>query len=361
MLPLSRPSCEQKPSPPNYFRLGREGLLSLGLALLLVSCGDNREASGPKFVSAEPPSPNPAGMVWIRGGDALMGSNYAPNEGPVHEISIDGFWMDEHEVTNAEFAAFIEATKYVTLAERVPKLEDFPEASRPYIRPDQLQAGAIVFTPPAQAPQNLDNFLSWWRYVNGANWRNPEGPGSSITDRMNYPVVCVAWEDAAAYAKWAGKRLPTEAEWEYAARGGVGPKNKTFTWGEDGEKRVKMANTFTGPFPVDDKALDGFKGAAPVKTYPPNEFGLYDMAGNVWEHVADWYTPNYFSQSPKLNPPGPDTSYDPAEPGTPKRVIKGGSYLCSPIYCTGYRPSARMMTSPDTGADHTGFRCVKSP
>jgi len=340
---------------------GRAAFLIFSGTLVLTSCGEKSDPSQPRFTSVAP-AEAPPGMVWIPGGQSLMGSNFAPNEAPVHEIAVDGFWMDEHEVTNAEFAEFVKATNYVTVAEKVPKPEDFPESVRANIMPDQLKAGAVVFTPPAEKPANLDNFLQWWRYAEGASWRQPRGPGSSIADRMNHPVVSVAWDDAVAYAKWAGKRLPTEAEWEYAAHGGVGPKSaKTFTWGEDGEKRTQYANTFTGSFPMEDKSLDGFNGTAPVKTYPPNGFGLYDMAGNVWEHVADWYQPNYFAVSPKLNPQGPAQGFDPNEPDIAKRVIKGGSWLCSPVYCTGYRPSARMMTDPMSGADHTGFRCVKSP
>jgi formylglycine-generating enzyme len=335
-------------------------LILLG-AVSLTSC--SRDKTGePRFTSLEAPAANPPGMVWIPGGRSLMGSNFAKNEGPVHEIALDGFWMDEHEVTNAQFAEFVKATGYKTLAERVPRAEDFPESMRSSIKPEMLKAGAVIFTAPKEAPKSLDNFLQWWSYQEGADWRHPQGPGSHIDQRMDHPVVCVAWEDAEAYAKWAGKRLPTEAEWEYAAHGGVGPhKVKTFTWGEDGEKRVQFANTFTGSFPMEDKSLDGFNGTSPVKTFPRNGFGLYDMAGNVWEHVADWYQPNYFANSPKLNPPGPEQGFDPNEPDIPKRVIKGGSWLCSPIYCTGYRPSARMMTDPKTGSDHTGFRCVKSP
>lgn len=324
----------------------------------LVSCSRNGK-DDPKHTSVKAPAETPAGMVWIPGGEALMGSNFAPHEGPVHEIAVDGFWMDEHEVTNAQFAEFVKATGYITMAEKTPRIEDFPEQVRPHIRPDQLVPGAIVFTAPKVAPQTLDNFLQWWSYKPGANWRQPQGLGSSIENRMDHPVVCITWEDAAAYAKWAGKRLPTEAEWEYAARGGTGPK--TFTWGNDAEKRAQYANTWLGAFPLNTNTEANFHGTQPVKSYPANEFGLYDMAGNAWEHVADWYLPNYFANSPRLNPQGPKNSYDPNEPGVLKRVIKGGSWLCSPVYCTGYRPSARMASATDTSADHTGFRCVKSP
>lgn len=343
---------------------GRSALLFLAFCLLVLpSCFRKDDGDGEvRFTSSTAPAPNPPGMVWIPGGSSVMGDELRPDEGPVHEIAVDGFWMDEHEVTNAQFEEFVKATNYVTVAERIPKPEDFPESVRAFIKPEQLKAGAIVFTPPATQPPSLDNFLQWWNYVHGADWRHPQGPQSGINDRMNHPVVSVSWEDAAAYAKWAGKRLPTEAEWEYAARGGVGPKvRRTFIWEGNGESRVKLANTFTGNFPIEDKAVDGFHGTSPVKTFPPNEFGLYDLAGNVWEHVQDWYQPDYFQFSPRVNPQGPTKGFDPNEPEMPKRVIKGGSWLCSPIYCTGYRPGARMHSDPATGSDHTGFRCVKSP
>ena len=322
----------------------------------LASCGKN--SNEPKFTSATPPATNPEGMVWIHGGQTLMGSNQTPHESPIHEIAVDGFWMDETEVTNAQFAKFVEATGYVTIAERVPKLEDFPESVRASINPADLVPGALVFSPPKSQPASLDNFLQWWSYRPGASWRHPQGPGSSIADCMNHPVVGIAWEDASAYAKWAGKRLPTEAEWEYAARGGVGPK--TYIWGDQDNDRTKFSNTWIGTFPVASGPAS-FKGTSAVKSFPANPFGLYDMAGNVWEHVADWYQPNYHAVSPRLNPQGPNAGFDPQEPGIPKRVIKGGSWLCNPSYCTGYRPSARMANATDSAADHTGFRCVQSP
>ena len=327
------------------------------LSLFLLSCS-RRAADGPQYTDEEAPAATPEGMVWVPGGQFVMGSTFSPHESPPHEIGVNGFWMDEHEVTNAQYAEFVKATGYVTLAEKVPKLEDFPEHVRPHIREDQLVAGALVFTPPDQQPRTLDNFLQWWSYKAGASWRHPQGPESSIEGKMDHPVVCITWEDAQAYAKWAGKRLPTEAEWEYAARGGVGPK--TYMWGEEDAQRVKFANTWEGAFPVSGQP-GNFHGTKSVKQFPPNEFGLYDMAGNVWEHTADWYQPNYFAVSPKLNPPGPRASFDPNEPGVSKRVIKGGSWLCNPSYCTGYRPSARMANATDSAGDHTGFRCVLSP
>jgi sulfatase modifying factor 1 len=331
-------------------------LPSLLLLCLLTCCGKNSQA--PRFTSRNAPAATPEGMVWIPGGQTLMGSNRSPQESPIHEIAVDGFWMDQTEVTNAQFAKFVEATGYITLAERTPKLEDFPEHLRASINRADLVPGALVFSPPKKPPVSLDNFLQWWRYQPGASWRHPQGPGSSIENRMDHPVVCVAWADAEAYARWAGKRLPTEAEWEYAARGGIGPK--TYIWGEEDAKRAEFANTWIGSFPVASGPVASLKGTLAVKQFPANEFGLYDMAGNVWEHVADWYQTNYFAVSPRLNPQGPKTSYDPNEPGIPKRVIKGGSWLCNPSYCTGYRPSARMANATDSASDHTGFRCVKS-
>lgn len=340
-------------------------LIPLAIAVSTLTLLSQCKPAGkdqPKYSHSEAPSTIPQGMVWIPGGQALMGSNFAPNESPVHEIAVDGFYMDETEVSNAQFEAFVKATNYVTFAERQPKLEDFPESVRANIQIDQLKPGAILFSPPpaSEGKVSLSNHLAWWKYVDGANWRQPHGPGSSIEDKMDHPVVCLTWEDAQAYAKWAGKRLPTEAEWEYAAQGGVGPKKKsTFSWGEEDTKRVTLANTWNGDFPLQNDKQDGFQGTSPVKTYPPNAFGLYDMAGNVWEFVSDWYQPNYFAVSPKLNPKGPLQGYDPNEPGIPKKVIKGGSYLCNPSYCTGYRPSSRMFNSLDSATNHTGFRCVK--
>ena len=293
------------------------------------------------------------GMMWIPSGTFRMGSEEGlPDEGPVHEVTLNGFWMDKTEVTNEEFAKFVKETGYVTVAERAPDPKDFPDAP-----PEALVPGSVVFTPPA-GRISLDNHFQWWSYVPGANWKHPEGPGSSIAGREKHPVVHVAWEDAAAYAKWAGKRLPTEAEWEYAARGGL--DGKPYVWGEEKLPEGKfLGNIWQGEFPVQNSAVDGFSGLAPVASFPPNGYGLYDMAGNVWEWCADWYRPESYEQLAKLNPKGPESSFDPQEPGMPKRVMRGGSFLCSDVYCTGYRPSARMKSSPDTGLSHTGFRCVK--
>jgi len=271
---------------------------------------------------------------------------------PIHRVRVDGFSMDATEVTNEQFAEFVKATGYVTVAEQRPRREDFPG-----VPAESLVPGSLVFTPTNVAVA-LNDFRRWWRYQPGANWRHPEGPQSDLKGREHYPVVHIAYADAEAFAKWAGKRLPTEAEWEFAARGGL--SGKLYAWGDEFRPEGKwMANTFQGQFPAKDSGEDGFAGPAPVKSFPPNDFGLYDMAGNVWEWCADWYRADYYANCPKENPAGPVESFDPDEPNVRKKVMRGGSYLCSDLYCTGYRPSARMKASPDTGLSHTGFRCVK--
>jgi sulfatase modifying factor 1 len=292
------------------------------------------------------------GMVWIPSGTFYMGDdNGNPDERPAHLVTLNGFWMDKYEVTNEQFDKFVKATGYVTVAERKPSAEQIPGATK-----DALVAGSVVFRPPAgEVP--LTNHLAWWKYVAGADWRHPDGPDSNIEGKEKYPVVHVCWEDAVAYVKWAGKRLPTEAEWEYASRGGL--DRQPYTWGT-APPDEKKANLWQGKFPSENTGADGFKGTAPVGSFPPNGYGLYDMAGNVWEWCADWYRPDYYAKSPPVNPPGPAESFDPEEPATPKRVMRGGSFLCSDVYCSGYRPSARMKSSPDTGLSHTGFRCVSA-
>lgn len=314
-------------------------------------------AEKPAPSSAGPQAP-PAGMKWIPGGTFLMGSSDKAHEGPVHKVTVDGFFMDETEVTNAQFAAFVKATGHVTAAEKVPKLEDFPEEDRPHIPPDMLKPGANHFKK-TEAAVPLDNPLQWWEYKFGSNWKQPDGPGSTIAGKDNFPVVCVNYADAEAYAKWAGKRLPTEAEWEFAARGGK--EQEKYTWGNEFKPGGKwMTNIWQGEFPVKDTALDGHHGPAPVKSYPPNAFGLYDMSGNVWEWTQDWYSETYFARSPAINPK--NTQPDSNNPqGRPCRTIRGGSWLCNDCYCEAYRNAGRQETTPDTASNHAGFRCVKNP
>jgi sulfatase modifying factor 1 len=333
--------------------------------------GGARAVSYPPTVPnpAKAPSPAPPGMVWIPGGEFSMGtedptdmicggSDPMPDARPIHRVFVDGFWMDATVVTNDEFDRFVQATRYVTVAERKPKEEDFPG-----VPPEALTPGSTVFTPPEE-PAPLNNYLAWWRYIPGASWRHPDGPGSGIQGRGNYPVIHIAYEDAEAYAKWAGKRLPTEAEWEFAARGGL--SGQPYAWGSELKPGNKwMANTYQGSFPMKDTGEDGFAGLAPVAQFPTNGYGLYDMAGNVWEWCADWYRPDYYAQlaassRAARNPTGPADSMDPAEPGTPKRVERGGSFLCTDQYCTRYMVGSRGKGEPSTGSNHLGFRCVLS-
>ncbi len=286
-------------------------------------------AEGPTKPAARPA---PDGMAWIPGGTFWMGADDAsmPDARPIHEVTVSGFWMDRTEVTNRQFARFVSETAYLTIAERPPDPKDFPDAP-----PEKLVPGSIVFTPPA-GRVSLENPLVWWRYVPGANWRHPEGPQTNIEGKDDYPVVQICWYDVVAYANWAGKRLPTEAEWELAARGGK--VRSRYVWGDDLLPGGKwQANTWQGHFPDQNSSDDGFARTAPVATFPPNGFGLYDIAGNVWEWCGDWYRPGY-QTTEAHNPTGPTSSYDPDEPGVDKRVQRGGSYLCSDQYCTRYLP-----------------------
>ena len=320
----------------------------------------------PNVVQA--PVPSPDGMTWISGGEFSMGAmdppatnevgmHAAEDARPIHRVYVDGFWMDKTDVTNEEFARFVRATGYVTLAERKPRAEDFPGAP-----PENLVAGSVVFSPPDH-PVPLNDHFQWWSYVKGANWRHPEGPQSNLKGRDKFPVVQVAYEDALTYAKWARKRLPTEAEWEFAARGGLA--GKLFPWGDQFQPSGKwMANTFQGRFPIKDTADDGHTGVAAVAQYPANGYGLYDMAGNVWQWTSDWYRPDYYERL-KLtgtvvrNPQGPDTPYDPAEPTERKKVHRGGSFLCTDQYCSRYVVGTRGKGEVTTGTNHLGFRCVR--
>ena len=311
------------------------------------------------------PKALPAGMVWIPSGEFSMGgiNPVGMNEGgsesmndarPVHRVHVKGFFMDASEVTNKEFAAFVQATGYVTVAETKPTKEEFPTAPE-----EDLVAGSVVFTPTQVV--DLNDHYQWWNYIHGADWKHPQGPHSDIKGKDDYPVVHIAWEDAAAYAKWAGKRLPTEAEWEFAARGGHA--GDLYTWGNQFKPNGKwMANTYQGKFPQSDIGSDGFTGIAPVKQFPANTYGLYDMAGNVWEWCNDWYRPDYYETlAGKVtnNPQGPAESYDPAEPGQKKKVQRGGSFLCTDQYCTRYMMGTRGKGEYRSATNHLGFRCVK--
>src|SRR5499426_2586592 len=322
----------------------------------LVSTGNTKE---PMQEPTTKPSTPTEGMVWIPGGRFLMGSDHHyPEEAPAHKVKVRGFWMDPHTVTNREFQRFVEATGHVTLAEKPANADDYPGA-----KPELLVPSSVMFRRTA-GPVDLRNPYNWWTYVAGADWRHPRGPKSSLDGLMDHPVVHVAFEDAAAYAKWAGKELPTEAEWELAARGGL--DGAEFVWGDElapnGELR---ANTWQGEFPWQNTNDDGYEWTAPVGSFPPNGYGLHEMAGNVWEWTTDWYQDHGKIKHACCtldNPRGPpsDESYDPCVPDVkiPRKVMKGGSYLCAPNYCRRYRPAARMAQAVDTSTCHLGFRCI---
>jgi len=315
----------------------------------------------PVIDTVNAPAPAPEGMVWIPGGEFSMGSEDAEmrDARPFHRVAIDGFWMDQTEVTNEEFARFVKATGYVTVAERTPDFNFIPAATT-----ENLVAGSVVFTPPNHKV-SLDDHFAWWRYVPGANWRHPDGPESDLKGKEKHPVVHIAFEDASAYAQWTGKRLPTEAEFEFAARGGL--DRKRFAWGDEFKPGGKFqANSFQGHFPDKNTGEDGFIGSAPAGSFAPNGFGLFDMAGNVWEWTADWYRADYYktlaaTHQVTRNPQGPADSFDPSEPRVAKRVHRGGSFLCTDEYCARYMPGGRGKGEPDTGTNHLGFRCVRSP
>lgn len=302
-------------------------------------------------------------MIWVPAQTFTMGSNdHYPEEAPAHPVSVGGFWIDRYQVTNAKFRRFIKATGYVTVAERTPNAADYPDAD-----PRELVPGSIVFTPPP-GPVSLDNHFQWWRWSHGADWRHPDGPGSSIQGKDKHPVVHIAWEDVCAYAEWAGKAIPTEAEWEAAAR--AGHEGREFAWGDELNPKGRMlANYWQGEFPWQNLALDGFERTAPVASFPPNDYGLFDMIGNAWEWTADWYQNHEAIVSrccspAELNPRGGarETSVDPADTSSiPRKVLKGGSFACAENYCRRYRPAARMAHPIDTGTNHTTFRCVVRP
>lgn len=304
------------------------------------------------------------GMVWIEGGTFLMGAQDQEgraDEYPSHQVKVKSFWMDITEVTNADFQQFIDATGYITTAEKAPDWNELkkqlpPGTPKP---PDSLLVAASLVFVKQPAGSGLGDPSIWWTWKKGANWRHPQGPGSDIKGKENFPVVHVSWDDAMAYCKWSGKRLPTEAEWEFAAKA---RKEAKYPWGnQDIEDQRPKANTWQGSFPSFNTGWDGFDNAAPVKSFQANAFGLYDMAGNVWEWCADWYQHDYYKKlgpTTTENPAGPKSSLDPDEPTVPKKVVRGGSFLCNASYCKGYRVSSRMKTATDTGLEHTGFRCV---
>jgi formylglycine-generating enzyme len=380
--PAKRPGARGKPIAVAIIVIG----VAAGIAFAVLMRGRTPKVAAPMATNsttavnkdfgptvanpAVAPVPAPEGMVWIPGGEFSMGAvdplgkdanvvgmQATKDSRPIHRVAVKAFWIDKTEVTNREFAEFAQATGYVTVAERVPTAEEFPGAP-----PENLVAGSVVFVPPDHPVPLNDHFL-WWSWVTGADWKHPSGPASNLKGRENYPVVHVAYEDAEAFAKWAGKRLPTEAEWEFAARGGL--SGALYPWGNEFTPGGHyMANTHQGHFPDHDLHEDSYTGLAPVATYPPNGYGLYDVAGNVWEWTSDWYRPDYYADLVKAanvadNPKGPDSSDDPGEPGVQKRVHRGGSFLCTEQYCSRYMVGTRGKGEPSTGTNHLGFRLVK--
>jgi formylglycine-generating enzyme required for sulfatase activity len=351
-------------------------IIFISFFAVLTSCRpatspSNEQEATPKSIGLDQISFNgdtsTAGMVMIPAGNFMMGADSkqaSEDEYPKHKVIIDGFWMDQHEVTNNQFSKFVESTGYITTAERKPDWEELKKQLPPGTpKPDEslLVAASLVFTAPTQQV-DLNDYSQWWTWVPGASWKHPEGPGSDIKGKGNFPVVHISWDDAMAYCKWTGKRLPTEAEWEYASRGGL--INNIYPWGNEHVNTGKAkANTWEGTFPNANTAFDKFTGLAPVKSFTPNSYKLYDMAGNVWEWCADWYRNDYYSivdiPNGISNPKGPNDSFDPDEPYTPKKVSRGGSFMCNDSYCSGYRSARRMKSSPDSGMSNLGFRCVK--
>ncbi len=353
------------------------GVIAFGGAYALTRLWNARQTDSPEaplkttpaVITASTPSETPPGMVWIPGGEFTMGTDEDlgwAEEHPAHRVAVDGFWMDITEVTNAQFREFVEATGYVTTAEKPPDVAEILRQSPPGTPPppkELLVPGALVFQL-TDGPVDLQLYAEWWKWTPGANWRHPEGPASDLAGREDHPVIHVSWDDAVAYGKWAGKRLPTEAEWEFAARGGL--ESQPYVWGDDppGDDNIR-ANLWDGEFPHRNTARDGFVRTAPVKKFAANGFGLYDMAGNVWEWCSDYYRADLYrtrvGQGVTTNPQGPSESYDPRNPYGPSRCQRGGSFLCHDSYCSRYRPSARHGCSPDTGMSHVGFRCILSP
>jgi sulfatase modifying factor 1 len=391
--------ARSKSNPSRQWVLAAMALLSLASVVFALSVAQRRffprywidEDLGPAQINAPtPPGPAPEGMVWVPGGTFWMGTEDFADAKPVHKVFVDGFWMDKAEVTNEQFAKFVQATGYITVVERWPDPAKFKgfKADTFGFQPEYLAAlspatnlgfpaglpwtglanaapllkpFSLVFTAPrADVDPIKTSPTTWWRTVAWASWKHPEGPGSSLAGREKHPVVHICYEDAEAYAKWAGRRLPTEAEWEFAARGGL--DRKKYAWGDELMPSGKpMANTWQGKFPYVNTLEDGFAGTAPVGSFPANGFGLYDMAGNVWEWCSDWYQPKYLRDSADRNPKGPDSSNDPTEPGVAKRVQRGGSFLCCDNYCVRFMVGGRGKGELESTANHTGFRCVVAP
>jgi sulfatase modifying factor 1 len=350
-------------------------LPALAAGLLAASCqqkGTKAKLSAEESAEASQSPPKiitdvkHPGMVWIPGGEFEQGADNgqaSDDEYPKHRVKLDGFWIDATEVTNAQFAGFVKATGYVTVAEKKPDWEELKkQLPAGTLKPDEslLVASSLIFkAPPSEVP--LNDYSQWWEWKKGADWKHPQGPGSDIKDKENYPVVHVTWIDARAYAKWAGKRLPTEAEWEFAARGGL--SNNIYPWGNEPVNNGKpRANFWQGHFPDKNTLTDKFYTSAPVKSFAANGYGLYDMAGNVWEWCEDLYHNQYYEEVKNgvSNPRGPAASFDPEEPTASKRVLKGGSFLCNDSYCSGYRVARRMKSTEDSSMEHLGFRCVSN-
>ena len=333
-------------------------LIGISIFSLFINC-NNSQVKIPSIILKD-------GMVMIPSGDFMMGSTdkqAREDESPIHPVHVDAFWMDQTEVTNFQFKEFVDATGYITTAEKKPNWEELKKELPPgTAKPNDslLKAASLVFEK-TDGPVNLNDYGAWWQWKSEASWRNPKGKGSSIEHKMDHPVVHISWYDAQAYAKWSGKRLPTEAEWEWAASGGL---NAKYPWGNEAiTKGVPKANSWDGSFPFENTLKDQFFYTAPVGSFKPNSFGLYDMAGNVWEWCSDWYDYTYyesFKSQKGTNPQGPKVSYDPYQPYLSQKVMRGGSFLCNDLYCSGYRVSSRMKSSPDTGLQHTGFRLVRS-
>lgn len=354
-------------------------LLLLG-SIIILSCKEKVEVKSETLVDKIEVTPHlllvdipekisiPEGMIWVPGKKFTQGAKKddqmaMPREKPAHEVLVDGFFMDATEVTNEQFQKFVDATQYITVAERPIDWEEMKKelpAGTPKPADSILQPGSLVFNKDVEAVVNMNNYAQWWTWKTGANWKQPYGPKSSIEGKENYPVVHIAFEDAIAYCKWANRKLPTEAQWESAAQGTH--NNHIYTWGNNSSSLSENSNTWEGTFPTNNTAVDGFKYIAPIKSFPPNNLGFYDMAGNVWEWTSDLYNHNYYKQldtsKPIINPKGATKYMNPQNPYQIEMIMKGGSYLCHASYCASYRISARMSTSKDSGSDHLGFRTV---